>query len=139
MKYKYNFGWSSLVQRRRKLRKAMTDAEWKLWYRIRAKRVQGLQFRRQHGIRYFIADFCHEKSKTVIEIDGSIHLKKEIREYDKWRTSQLIDFGYSVIRFSNREVFDDIDTVISKILQHIQIKTQPSPVGEERNASDRSG
>jgi very-short-patch-repair endonuclease len=119
-----NFGWRSLIERRKKLRKSMTPTEKKLWHRIRAKRIKGLQFRRQHGIRNFIADFCHAKSKTVIEIDGSIHSIKEIADYDAWRTSVLEDLGYTVIRFSNDQIKRDIDNVIEKILSHINSKAK---------------
>ncbi len=123
----YNNGWSSLIQRRRDLRKTMTKSERLLWKRIRAKRIEGLQFRRQHGINNFIVDFCHEKSRTVIEVDGGIHFSIETKEHDSWRSGILESWGYSVIRFSNIEVYTDTPLVIKKILKHIQEKSQPSP------------
>jgi very-short-patch-repair endonuclease len=100
------------------LRKKSTPAERKLWSRIRNDQL-GVNFRRQHAVENFIPDFplrgrcvCIEK-KLIIELDGSQHLEQE--EYDEERTKYLEVEGYKVIRFWNKDVMKDINSVIKAI------------------------
>ena len=73
----------------------------------------GLRFRSQHPIDIFIADFyCHE-ARLVVEIDGDIH--KRQFEYDDGREAEIEKYKIKVIRFSNNEIINEIDTVIIKI------------------------
>ena len=92
----------------------MTDAEIVLWGHLRAG-MSGLNFRRQHPIGIYIADFYCHKLKLIIEVDGSIHDKKEIKDYDIRREKDLVDWGYTVIRFSNRQVLKEQQFVIAEI------------------------
>ncbi len=94
----------------RKLRKELTPAERKLWAYLRGDKLNGINFRRQHAIGNYIADFCSPKAKLIIELDGSQHLEQE--EYDKERTKYLELQGYKVIRFWNNQVTSDINGVI---------------------------
>ncbi len=97
------------------LRKNLTPAEDKLWDALRNRRLCGFKFRRQHPLKQFIADFyCHEK-KLVIELDGEIHQKQEISEYDEGRTFELEKFGLTVLRFKNEEVLRSFDKVLDMI------------------------
>jgi very-short-patch-repair endonuclease len=57
----------------KELRKAETEAEKILWSKLNRNQILNLQFRRQHPINIFIADFYCPKIKLVIELDGSIH------------------------------------------------------------------
>ncbi len=68
----------------------------------------------------YIADFyCHEL-KLVIEIDGSIHNLKEVMEKYKPRQDEIISFGIKIIRFTNKEILADIESVINKVLSLIK-------------------
>ncbi|GAB4563037.1 MAG: endonuclease domain-containing protein [Anaerolineales bacterium] len=96
------------------LRKELTPAERKLWAVIRNDQL-GVNFRRQHAIGKYIADFCCIKKKLIIELDGSQHLEQA--EYDEKRTQYLNALGYRVIRFWNHEVMNDLDGVI-RAIQH---------------------
>jgi len=97
------------------LRKNMTLAELILWKKLKDKKLFKVKFRRQHPVDIFIVDFyCHE-IKLVIEIDGEIHLDDAIKNYDLGRTAELEKFGLKVVRFSNDQIFFNIDTVINKI------------------------
>ncbi len=97
------------------LRKRSTSAEDLLWQIIRNRKVTGLKFRRQHPLNYFIADFyCHE-ALLVIELDGSIHELKHIKEKDKRREAIITDPGITVLRFTNEDVFSEVDKVIKTI------------------------
>lgn len=102
-----------MMHRAGELRKNQTEAEAKLWSRLRAHRVDGVQFRRQHAIGNYIVDFCSPRRKIVIELDGSQHLDQA--EYDLERTKYLESLGYQILRFWNHEITKDIDTVMSVI------------------------
>lgn len=97
-------------QRSRELRKQMTPAEKILWQHLRAKRFNGLKFRRQQVIEGFIVDFyCHSLG-LIIEVDGEIHDHQQ--EYDRHRENVLISRGLNIIRFTNQQVTKDIETVL---------------------------
>ena len=94
------------------LRREPTTAESKLWSRLRGDKLD-VNFRRQHAIGLYITDFCCVKKKLVLELDGSQHLAQE--QYDVERTAFLRDQGYTVLRFWNNQVMNDIDGVIGAI------------------------
>ncbi|GBU24686.1 hypothetical protein R83H12_01320 [Fibrobacteria bacterium R8-3-H12] len=112
--------------------KDKTEAEEKLWNVLRNKQINNIKFRRQHPISNFIADFYAHQIKLVIEVDGGYHNKKEQKEYDEARTKAINEFGIEVIRFTNAEVMEELDTVIEKIKHTISQIATPSPVGEGR-------
>jgi len=101
------------------LRRDMTLTERILWKKLKDRTIFNAKFRRQHPISFFIVDFyCHEY-KMVIEVDGEIHNDDESIEYDKNRTAELNKFGIRVLRFTNEEVFSEMDSIIKKILKAI--------------------
>jgi leucyl-tRNA synthetase len=93
-------------------RQPQTESEDKLWQVVRNSQL-GVKFRRQHPIGTYIADFICLEKKLIIEVDGAIH--NETKEYDENRTAVLNQLGFHVIRFTNTEVENDIDTVIASI------------------------
>jgi very-short-patch-repair endonuclease len=99
----------------RHLRANPTPAEAKLWEALKGKQLNGLKFRQQHPVEQFILDFYCPSCKLVIEIDGEIHGDRQ--EYDQARTEKLNTLGYQVIRFSNTEVMNNFQSVLSQILQ----------------------
>jgi very-short-patch-repair endonuclease len=96
-------------------RKALTNAEDILWQHLRDRGLNGFKFRRQHPIVDFIADFYCFESSLVIEIDGGYHNSIEQVQYDSGRTSELAALNIKVIRFTNREVIENIDFVLREI------------------------
>lgn len=94
------------------LRKELTPAERKLWAYLRGNKF-GNNFRRQHAIGNYIADFCCPKEKLIIELDGSHHIDQH--EYDNERTLFLESKGYKVIRFWNNDVLNNIEAVLKVI------------------------
>ena len=108
----------ALFEMAKQLRKNMTDAEIVLWMYLK-KGISKLKFRRQHPIGIYIADFYCHKAKLIIEVDGSIHNRADIKEADKTREQDLRNWGYSVIRFSNQQVLLKTDKVISTITTYI--------------------
>jgi very-short-patch-repair endonuclease len=93
----------------------MTPAERLLWDELRAKRLHGLFFRRQHPLGPFILDFCCPAVKLVVEVDGVIHDDPDQAQYDRLRTEQLQAYGYTVLRFRNEEVAADLPAVLNRI------------------------
>ncbi len=106
-----------MMRRAGQLPHNQTEAEAKLWSRLRAHPVDGIQFRRQHAIGKYIVDFCAPRRKLIIEIDGSQHLAQD--EYDLERTRYLESLGYRVLRFWNNEVMNNTDTVMSVVWNKI--------------------
>ena len=98
------------------LRNNMTEAEEILWERLRKKQL-GVRFKAQHPIERFIADFYCHQSKLVIEVDGEIH--KYQKEYDDGREAEIEKYEIKILRFTNSEVINDIETVIEKIKMNL--------------------
>ena len=115
----------SQISRARELRKQSTDAERFLWSRLRDRRLMGLKFKRQCPIGSYIVDFVCKERNLVIEIDGGHH--QEQRASDQSRTEWLSSSGYSVIRYWNNQVLEDIDSVLELIRMTLEVETSPSP------------
>ena len=119
-RYMYYGAKDETFELARELRRSMTAAEGLLWSSLRNKQVNGLIFRRQHPVDIYIVDFyCHEY-KLVIEVDGEIHNDPENAEKDKGRTAEMERFGLKIIRFTNNEIFNDVDFVIKEIKKEIR-------------------
>lgn len=107
----------SLKNRRRRLRKKQTDAEYKLWQRLRNRQIQGFKFYRQYSVGSYILDFYCPQKKLVIELDGSQHLAAQ--KYDEARTASLEQFGITVIRFWDDTVLKETDLVVEVIWEKL--------------------
>ena len=107
----------SIVKR---LRKNMTNAERKIWQKLRCRQL-GIKFRRQQPIGNYIVDFvCFEK-KMIIEIDGGGHFgSRSDKIRDRWFQKQ----GYKILRFWNNDVLMNSDAVIQTIINEVS----PSPL-----------
>ena len=112
-----------LLQRARELRKQQTSVEKILWECLRANRLCGAKFRRQHNIGQYIADFYCSAAKLVIELDGEIHAVQQDRDGDRdtWMQSN----GMTVLRFNNEAVTQNIEQILQTIASYL-----PSPTGE---------
>ncbi len=105
---------------RRNLRNKATETERLLWGFLRKKGL-GVKFVRQYGIGKYIVDFYCPQKKLAIEIDGGQHNKEKAIAYDKQRTDYIRGFGIEVLRFSNSDVFNNIDEVCDDILRWIKM------------------
>ncbi len=97
------------------LRKNMTDAENMLWVRLRRKQLKGHQFYRQKIIGKYIVDFYCPKANLVIELDGGQHYSESGRAKDKVRDEMLSKMGIQVLRYSDRDVLENMDGVMEGI------------------------
>ena len=93
----------------------MTDAEYMLWLKLRRKQLKGYQFYRQKIIGKYIVDFYCPKADLVIELDGGQHYQETGKAKDKARDDVLAVMGVKVLRFSDRDVFENIGGVMEGI------------------------
>jgi very-short-patch-repair endonuclease len=100
------------TERARRLRNTLTDAEGTLWYRLRARRLNGYKFVRQEPIGPYTVDFICRECRLVIEVDGGQHAdsaRDAVR--DRW----LADHNYRVLRFWNNDVSRNLAGVLETI------------------------
>lgn len=103
----------------RELRKNMTETEKLLWSKIRGKQLKGIQFYRQKPIGSFIVDFYCPKANLLIELDGGQHYSQDCKAKDSQRDEYLRRMGLRVLRFSDREVFQNLSAVIEMIWSYL--------------------
>lgn len=115
----------------KQLRQNMTDAEQLLWRYLRAHRLNGQKFRRQHPIGPYVVDFVHLGAKLIIEADGGQH---NLSEGDAIRDKWLISQGFKVMLFWNSDILSNTDAVLTTILEALPPSPlTPLPPGERGN------
>ncbi len=95
----------------------MTPEENLLWYQLRSRRFAAYEFRRQHPVGLYIVDFACCAARLVIELDGGQHEMQ--RGYDARRTKYLNKQGWRVRRFWNNELRENLEGVLTVILQDL--------------------
>ncbi|MET0239809.1 MAG: DUF559 domain-containing protein [Sphingobium sp.] len=120
---------AKLIGYAKSMRQSATEPEQRLWLALRAKRFSNLKFRRQKVIGPYIVDFACRDPMLVIEVDGDTH--GDARTYDAKRTAFLEQQGYQVIRFSNLDVMENLEGILTS-LAGFAISPLPtlSPEGE---------
>ena len=104
------------------LRASSTEAEKKLWRRLRDRRLGGTKFVRQASIGPYYADFVCRACKLVVELDGSQHAESA---YDDKRDAILIAQSYRVLRFWNADVLGSIEDVCETIVAAVESRLTP--------------
>ena len=107
---------SNLTKHAKSLRKNSTKAETLLWSRIRSRQLEGIKFRRQQPIENYIVDFVSFEERIIIELDGGQHA--DLKQKDQRRDKRLTENGYTVLRFWNNDVLENIDAVLEIILRN---------------------
>jgi very-short-patch-repair endonuclease len=110
------------TQRARRLRQESTDAEWKLWYRLRSRSILEFKFVRQEPIGPYVVDFICRERRLIVEVDGGQHADSE---RDRVRDLWLADHRYRVLRFWNNDVMSDIDGVLEAIAVALNGEANP--------------
>ncbi|WP_339523030.1 endonuclease domain-containing protein [Pseudomonas sp. EA_35y_Pfl2_R111] len=113
-----------MSERARTLRREMTEAEWCLWYQLRAHRFMGLKFKRQKPFGCYIVDFVCQERRLIIELDGGQHVQQAA--YDEQRDDWLRAQGFDVLRFWNHEVLLQTDAVLEQLRLWVE-QQRPSP------------
>ena len=98
----------------------MPKAEVLLWVELKGKKLNGFKFRRQYGIGIYVVDFFCTEKKLAIEIDGPSHFSDAETEKDKLRQEEITKLGIKFIRFTNDDVYENLDYVIEKIREEIE-------------------
>ena len=101
--------------RARALRKQATEAEQKLWQKLRRKQFRGLRFRRQYPLGPYFADFVCLPARLIVEVDGSGHAESDQAAYDERRGQWLINENFRVLRFWNSDIFESLESVVERI------------------------
>ncbi|GIV24571.1 MAG: hypothetical protein KatS3mg026_0263 [Bacteroidia bacterium] len=130
---------NALIQKfAREMRHAPTDAEQRLWYFLRDRRLGGYKFRRQHPVGNFIADFACIEGRLIVELDGGQHAELFQQEKDIAKTRFFEERGFRVLRFWNNEVLNDTQTVLETILQALEEAPHPNPlpIGERETQAE---
>ncbi len=108
----WSHSYEELMEFARQNRRNATKAEKTLWQYLR-RRALGVKVRRQIPIRGYIADFFIPAWGIVIEVDGASH--KNRQAYDRRKDLVIASAGFKVLRFSNAQVFDDPNLIISRV------------------------
>jgi very-short-patch-repair endonuclease len=105
------FNKQELKARRRSLRKNMPKAEVLLWSKLKNKQILGERFLRQYSVDHYVLDFYCPQLKLAIEIDGDSHFMLGAEEQDKARQEHIEAFGIRFLRFTNDDIYKNIDGV----------------------------
>jgi len=110
----------------RGLRRRQTNAERRLWARLRDRRLRGVKFSRQVPIGPYIVDFCCCETKLIVELDGGQHSARA--DYDSARTALLQALGYRVLRFWDNEALANTEGALQRIAEALSPTfASPSP------------
>jgi len=127
-----------LTKLARQNRNDPSPAEKRIWYEVLCrKQFEGYKFTRQKPLGGYIVDFYCSKLRLVIEIDGDSHA--ENREYDKARTEVLSQYGLRVLRYTNRDVLNNIVGVYRDLMEIIKPPICPLSVGRKASKGKNTG
>ncbi len=108
-----------MVEIAREFRKESTQGEKILWKALRGKKLDGIKFRRQQPVGYFVVDFFASAFRLVVEVDGPIHQQQV--EVDKARQDILEELGLVVFRRDKTETVEQsLPTALALIRGKIQ-------------------
>jgi len=114
------FNKAEVKSNRKVLRNNMPLAEQLIWHKLKNKQLVGYKFRRQYSINNFVVDFYCPKTKLAIEIDGESHfdsIKSKIIDMDRQKSIESV--GIKIIRFTNNDIYNNIDGVLQEIIKNL--------------------
>lgn len=109
---------------RKELRNNLTAAEASLWKLLQGKKLEGKKFRRQHSVGNYILDFYCPTERIAIELDGQGHFETQQAIYDQERDLFLKYYGIRVLRFENKEVWNNSESLLEKVKSYFGKQTQ---------------
>ena len=119
----------------RDMRREPTDYERRLWGALRASQLAGFKFRRQAVIEPYICDFLCPSIGLIVEVDDDLHDARKDRDRD----FDLAHQGYVVLRFSNWEVRDNLEGVLSVILDRARALPERQKITHPNPSLGREG
>ena len=109
----------------RRLRRDSTNAELRLWNKLRSRSVDGHKFVRQYPIGRYVVDFICREKRLIIDVDGGQHAEST---RDRVRDQWLHEHKYRVLRFWNNEIMSNMDGVLEVIAEALRADAPPHPV-----------
>ena len=109
------FNRVSEKERRRSLRNNMPKSETVIWSKLKGRQLLGYKFRRQYSVDRYVIDFYCPELKLAVEIDGDSHFQNDVENNEKYRQAFIESFGVQFLRFTNEDVFKNLDGVIETV------------------------
>jgi len=106
--------------KRQQLRRNITKAEAIIWQKLRCKQIENCKFRNQYSVEQFVLDFYSPEIKLAIEIDGESHFQEGAAQYDNERQIFIESAGINFLRFTNNQVYENLNGVLETIAQKIR-------------------
>ncbi|MDR3643164.1 MAG: endonuclease domain-containing protein [Candidatus Doudnabacteria bacterium] len=107
------------VNFRKQLRNNSSPAEIILWLELKGRKLNGRKFRRQYGVEQFTVDFYCPECKLAVELDGETHNNPQSFNYDAKRTEVILGHGIKTIRFTNKEIRENLAGVLEEIKKYL--------------------
>ncbi len=107
---------TDVKQRRRNLRNKMSDAEVRLWAKLKSRQLLGRRFLRQYSVGQYIVDFYCPQLKLGIELDGDSHFRDGAKQYDTSRQEFIETIGIRIVRYLNTDVYDNMDGLLENLV-----------------------
>jgi very-short-patch-repair endonuclease len=123
-------GSKVLQMRGQAMRKNLTPAEGMVWKQLSNRKLLGFKFSRQIALGNYIVDFLCKELRIVIEVDGPDHEQKY--ELDAYRTQELTEMGFTVVRVTNTDVAQNMEGVLAMISDALVAASHPSPLPLKR-------
>ena len=98
----------------------MTKAEAVIWQKLRCKQIENCKFRNQYSVKQFVLDFYSPEIKLAIEIDGESHFQEGAGQYDHERQIFIESTGINFLRFTNNQVYENLNGVLEIIARKIR-------------------
>ena len=113
--------------KRKALRSKMPVPETILWTKLKGRQLRGHKFRRQYSVRNFVLDFYCPEARLAIEVDGESHYTEGRMSADRERQSLIESYGIQFVRFTNKEILENLAEVLIRIAERIQDLTSSPP------------
>jgi|CXWL01.1.fsa_nt_gi very-short-patch-repair endonuclease len=126
-----------LAEFRQDLRKNLTPAEATFWKIVKNSKFEGRKFVRQHSVGNYILDFYCPSEKLAVELDGARHYSGLGAAEDRERAEYLKTIGIIVVRFENREVFEETEWMLDVIRGNFRFGAPTSPTAHAPHATLR--
>jgi very-short-patch-repair endonuclease len=113
--------YPELLSRAREMRSNPTDAEARMWEKLRRKQLGGFKFRRQHILNPYIVDFYCSAANLVVEVDGKEHRRGPNKAWDEKRDEYLCEtHGVEILRVEAADVFGNLGSVLEEVLERLE-------------------
>jgi len=97
---------------------------------VRAGRLDGWKFRRQHPIGRYVVDFACPELRLVVEVDGDVHALPDVAARDEKRTAELAELGWTVLRFPNDVAVVRPSEIPEAVRRHAAALKRAAPGGD---------